>query len=347
MCIFLSSPAALCYLKPMVRRLFLVVALLACWLAATALRADTFNLVNGETITGEVLAPSANEAGAQIKVGEGEYKRISWAYFSQEDLKKLARIPKLEQYVEPFIIVSPEERIKKIEPPPLKQPPRLERPQATSLLGAMFGSGLGLLMLLALYAANLYAAYEISIFRAQPVGMVCGISAVLPIAGPIIFLAMRTKMPVVEQPWEEEAAPAAAAAPAVAAAAAAPAADPLNPMQADGITHPTSLHLAQTETAKEEPSLPETTRYQRGQFTFNRRFIETKFPGFFGVVRRDADRDLVLVIKSARGEYVGQRISRIAANDLHLQVQKGAASEEVMIPFQDIQEIVLKHKDAK
>ena len=42
-----------------------------------------------------------------------------------------------------------------------------------------------------------------------------------------------------------------------------------------------------------------------------------------------------------------QRISRIAANDLHLQVQKGAATEEVMIPFQDIQEIVLQHKDAK
>ena len=56
---------------------------------------------------------------------------------------------------------------------------------------------------------------------------------------------------------------------------------------------------------------------------------------------------MVLVIKSSRGEYTGQRISRIAANDLHLQVQRGHASEEVMIPFVEIREIRLKHKDAK
>jgi hypothetical protein len=64
------------------------------------------------------------------------------------------------------------------------------------------------------------------------------------------------------------------------------------------------------------------------------------------VVRRDADKDLVLVIKSARGEYIGQRISRIAANDMHLQVQRGPATEEVMIPFTEIKEVQIKHKDA-
>ncbi len=107
------------------------------------------------------------------------------------------------------------------------------------------------------------------------------------------------------------------------------------------------MRLAHLESEPEKkPSLPPTTTFQRGQFTFNRRFFETKFPGFFGVVRRDADKDMVLVIKSARGQYVGQRISRIAANDLHLQVQRGPASEEVMIPFQEIQQIQLRHKDA-
>jgi hypothetical protein len=53
-----------------------------------------------------------------------------------------------------------------------------------------------------------------------------------------------------------------------------------------------------------------------------------------------------LVVKSSRGQFIGQRISRIAANDFHLQVQKGHASEEVMIPFMEIQEVQLKHKDA-
>jgi hypothetical protein len=328
----------------MVRRLILVIALLACGLFAPTVRAETFNLVNGETVTGDVLASSANDAGAQIKVGEGEYKRVSWALFSQEDLKKLARVPKLQPFVEPFILISPEEKMKKTEPPPLKQPPRLEHPRATSLLAALMGSGPGLLILLVLYAANLYAAYEISIFRAKPAGLVCGVSAVLPIAGPIFFLSRGTKLAPAAQDLQPEAAPVPAAEAAVGVASAA---DVLNPMQGDGVAHPASLHLAHTEPAKEASNVPASTKYQRGQFTFNRRFFETKFPGFFGVVRRDADRDMLLVIKSARGEYAGQRISRIAANDLHLQVQKGAASEEVMIPFQDIQEIVLKHKDAK
>jgi hypothetical protein len=47
-----------------------------------------------------------------------------------------------------------------------------------------------------------------------------------------------------------------------------------------------------------------------------------------------------------RGEYVATRISRIAANDMHLDVHKGGASQEVQIPFVEIQEIQLKHQDA-
>jgi hypothetical protein len=321
----------------MVPRLCLVIGLLACGLIAAPVRAETFKLANGETLAGEVLVPSANDAGAQIKVGEGEYKRISWASFSQEDLKKFARIPKLEPYVQPFIEVSPEEKIKKTEVV-IKQPPRLERPPAMSLFGALLSSGPGFLILLLLYAANLYAAYEISIFRAQSAALVCGVSAVLPLAGPIIFLCLPTKNVPTEQTWEPAPAP---------EGEATPGADAVNPMQAEGAAHPTGLKLAHFEMEKDQSGIPPSTTFQRGQYTFNRRFFETKFAGFFGVVRRDADRDMLLVIKSARGEYTSQRISRIAANDLHLQVQRGHASEEVMIPFQDIQEVVLKHKSVK
>jgi hypothetical protein len=171
---------------------------------------------------------------------------------------------------------------------------------------------------------------------------------VLPFIGPIIFLSLpTTAVPVVET-W----------APTPEATPAGEAAEAVNPMQAAGAEHPTGLKLAGSEPADavkvgqfeggEVPAaLPPTTKFQRGQFTFNRRFFETKFPGFFGVIRRDADRDMVLVIKCSRGEYIGQRISRIAANDLHLQVQRGHATEEIMIPFVEIQEIKLKHKDAK
>ncbi len=331
----------------MVRRLWLIAAVLACgWLAGAAY-AETFTLANGETITGEVLTGSANDTGVQIKIGDGKYERVSWANFTQDDLKKFAATPKLQPLVEPFIEVTQADKIKKTEVN-IKQPPRLERPARQSLPGAMFSSGPGVLILLLLYAANLYAAYEISIFRARPALLVCGVAAVLPFAGPIIFLSMPTQIAPVEETWE----------PAPEVAAAMRAAEAVNPMQADGAAHPTGLRLAgaspadaaqlgQFQGGAEEAGPPPKTVYQRGQYTFNRRFIETKFPGFFGVVRRDADRDMVLVIKSSRGEYTGQRISRIAANDLHLLVQRGHASEEVMIPFVEIKEIVLKHKDAK
>ena len=329
----------------MVRRVCLIAAVLVCgWLAGGAY-AETFKLANGETITGEVL--SANDAGVQLKLGDGKYERVPWANFSQEELKKFVAVPKLQPLVEPFIEVTKEEKIKKTEVN-IKQPARLERPARQSLVGALFSSGPGLLVLLLLYAANIYAGYEVSIFRARPTLVVCGVAAVLPFAGPIIFLCLPTQFAPAEETWE----------PAPEAAAAAGGADAVNPMAAEGAEHPTGLRLAGTgpadavrlghfEGGEDKPSLPPPTIYQRGQYTFNRRFIETKFPGFFGVIRRDADRDMVLVIKSSRGEYAGQRISRIAANDLHLMVQRGHASEEVMIPFVEIKEIVLKHKDAK
>ena len=194
-------------------------------------------------------------------------------------------------------------------------------------------------MMLLLYGANIYAGFEIAIFRAQSPLLVCGLSAVplLGFVAPIVFLCLPTNV--------KEAAPAVETVPAEPTVVpGARAEGEVNPMLGEGVAHPSGLKLAHTEEKKS--TLPETITYQRGQFTFNRRFFETKFPGFFGVVRREAERDMVLVIKSSRGEYATQRISRIAANDLHVQVQRGAATEEVMVPFQEIKEIRLKHKDA-
>lgn len=318
--------------------LVLAVAILLSWLGLRTARADEFRLTTGETLTGEVLDTSGNDQGVQVKVGEGDYRKVPWTSFSQDDLKKFAQNRRMQPFVEPFIEPSPEERIQKTEVT-IHQPPRLERPPAQGLLGAFFGSTLGVFVMLVLYAATIYAAYEIALFRAQPPLLVCGLAAIpgFGLLSPIVFLSMPTKVkssaPAVETFTEEP--------PPVAVAAD----DDVNPMHADGAAHPGGLKLHSE--AESKPVLPETITYQRGQFTFNRRFFETKFPGFFGVVRRDAEKDMVLVIKSARGEYVGQRISRIAANDLHLQVQRGPATEEITIPFQEIQEIRLKHKDAE
>jgi len=333
----LSFRPAICYPNHIVRKIFWIIGLTVFGLLGVTARADTFKLVTGDSITGELLAGSANDQGIQVKVGEGDYQRVPWANFSQEDLKKFRQTKKLEPLVEPFIEITQEDKIAKTEVA-IKPPPRLERPPPQSLFGAMFSSGVGLFILLMLYAGNIYAAYEVAIFRAQPPALVCGIAAVAPIAAQIIFLSMPTRMQPAAAAWD--APPEAAPAATVAAADIA-----VNPMQAEGVEHPSGLHLAHTEPEAAAPSLPAPTIFQRGQYTFNRRFLETKFAGFFPVVRRDAEKDMVLLIKAARGQYIAERISRIAANDMHLQVRRGHATEEVMVPFQEIQEIRLQHKD--
>jgi hypothetical protein len=259
----------------MVRRLCLIAALAVCGLLTEAAYAETFKFNNGETLTGELLATSANADGVQIKVGDGKYERVPWTSFTQEDLKQFAKVPKMEPLVEPFIEITQAEKIKKTEPN-LKQPARLERPAPQSLIGALFSSGLGLFIMLLLYAANIYAGYEVSIYRARPTALVCGVSAVAPFIGPIIFLSMPTNVAPVVESW----------APTPEAAPSGPAADTVNPMQGAGVEHPAGLKLAGPEPAdavklghfegaEAKAALPPTTKYQRGQFTFNRRFFET------------------------------------------------------------------------
>jgi hypothetical protein len=79
---------------------------------------------------------------------------------------------------------------------------------------------------------------------------------------------------------------------------------------------------------------------------FGRRFFETKMAGFLRMVPSEAERDLMINIKSSRGEYVGNRISKLQPDDLTLQFHKGSASSDVTIPFTEIQEVTIKHKDA-
>ena len=64
------------------------------------------------------------------------------------------------------------------------------------------------------------------------------------------------------------------------------------------------------------------------------------------MVPGDAEKDKVIYIKSSRGEHVGSRLTRIQPNELFLQVQKGDATSDVIIPFNDIFEIQIRPKDA-
>ena len=91
---------------------------------------------------------------------------------------------------------------------------------------------------------------------------------------------------------------------------------------------------------------PEPLIFKRGEFSFNRRFFETRFSGFFKVMPSEAEKNLILVIKCAKGEFKGRRISKISATELSLQLfTAGGASSEESILFNDIFEVQVRQKD--
>ena len=51
-------------------------------------------------------------------------------------------------------------------------------------------------------------------------------------------------------------------------------------------------------------------------------------------------------MKTGRAQYVVERITRIATNEMHVEVGLSAVKQEVMVPFAEIIEIQLKPKAA-
>ena len=306
------------------------------WLGGLLLAAgaDTYQLSDGSSVSGNVVKYDDN--GVLIRTPEDTYTNVTWTMFSQSAMKQLAQNPKIKPFVKPFIIPPAQPRPK--EEIKIQEVSRLEEPPKTPLFAALFSSSVGLVVMFLIYGANLYAAMEIAVFRSRHIGVVMGVAAVLPILGPIIFLSLPTQGAAGTAPVAEtEAAPTTMAVPS-SAPVVAPAPTLVQP--------PGGIHIA-SSSWQQAPSTekPAPQIFQRGQFTFNHRFFETKFPNFFSLVRREADKDMVLFVKTPRGQYEVQRITRIAANDIHFEVMHGAARQEVMVPFGEIQEIQLKHKD--
>jgi hypothetical protein len=307
------------------------VVLTLCVLSALSTAwAGEYRLANGNTLRGEIA--SADEDGLVVRLDIGGFSpREPWVSFSQETLREFAANPDYAPLVEPFIELTADELQQRAERREIiirEVVTRLERPTPRPTLAGAFLTPIGLFMLVVLMAGNLYAAYEIALFRFRPPILVCGIAFVLPIVGPLIFLALPAYQP--------------APAPT----------EPTEELAGSSFSVPTGaergvggLSLAAAEKSTAATALTQPQVYQRGEHTFNRRFFETKFPGFFRVVLGEAEKDLVLVIRTTRQEYVCKRISRISTNELH--VMPVSSNSETSIPFAEITTAILKHKDAK
>jgi hypothetical protein len=85
---------------------------------------------------------------------------------------------------------------------------------------------------------------------------------------------------------------------------------------------------------------PDPQVYARGKFTFNKRFVETKFAGFIGEARGDALK-FTMELKTTKDQFTVERIMQVDAAEVILEtVQRG----QVTVGLADIQEIKLNPK---
>jgi len=285
-----------------------------------AVAAETLTLTDGATLSGELIKSDDN--GLMLRLPGEVYAttNVSWSHLSQETLKQLTANPKLKAYVEVFIEPDASQRPPKPEIK-VNAVTRLDRPANPSLFGGLVGSPVGWFILLVLYAANLYAAFEVSLIRARPALQVMGLAAVLPVIGPVIFLALPIKVNAPPQEKDFDA-------PAGTAGAAAQ-------------RSPEEIQIVEASWRQEEKK-PEAQVFARGKFTFNKRFVETKFAGYLGAPLGDALK-FSMSVKTSSAQFDVERIMQVAASDVIFEtVQSG----QVTVPLADILEIKLTPKTA-
>jgi hypothetical protein len=352
---FLCAEAFAIQSLVMYRRYTLLVLLcLTAWGIIPA-QAEDYSLTDGTVLSGEAI--SFNDKGVVVKLNSGAYSdRVPWTKFTQEALKEFVKIAKAREFAEPYIELPAEEKQKaKLAEIKIQPVPRVERPtKRPGLFAAMTTPG-GMVILLVLFLANLYAAYEIAVFRNQPTALVCAVSAFVPVVGPIIFLSLPRRELFLDEPLPMTPEEAPAGEPQVEASAqAAPAGhgsltgrikkglSSMLPGKPAGGLSVRRESKAGAAGAQAGPRI-----FRRGEVEFSRRFIETQFSGFFRIVPTEAEKDLLLFIKTAKNEYVGKRISRMTGNEMHVQLQTIGKVTEIGIPFEDIVEIQVRHKDHK
>lgn len=319
----------------------LLALLLGCLLASGALAA-TYQTSDGRTLAGEPVGFS--NRGLVMKLPDGSYSPATpWSQLSQATLKELRDNPKAARFVEPLIQLTEEER-ERLSGLVLADVKRIDRPTGnTGILGMLFSSGLGWLLVLLIYFGNLFSAYEIALYRAYSPQVVCGIAAVLPWIGPATLLAIpreklvgvmggkpaATAAPVVEEELSEDDENA-----------------PLNAAAEPTVLPPGESFEEIPVPDEAKPALlPETVTYSRGVVTFNRRFFESKLAQFTKIVPPGEVQDFVLLFKTSRGNHLTNYISKLDQAELQIRVTKGNASEDVKVPYLEIYEIQMKHKD--
>jgi hypothetical protein len=294
---------------------------LSGWLAGVG-HAQTYTPFewDGQKVMGRPV--QFKDTHIQIAIQGDGVTNVAWGRLSQATLQHLLQVKNFDAYARPFIDPAPQNAPQgpKVT---TREVQRLDRPTA----GGLFASPVMFLVFFLLYAANVYAGYEVAVYRQRNTALVASLAAVMPVLAPVIFLALPST--ISQAPVEEET-----------TAEAMP-----ETIRMEGQAEPDATPQAAGGSAPAKSTEPVMV-FPRGQFTFNRRFFETKLAGFLKMVPGEAEKNMVVVISCSRGTFAGPRLTRVSPGDVTLNAIKGNATQDMVFAFGEINEVRVKNKDA-
>lgn len=309
---------------------------------ARQLAEGEISLTNGNILEGTVADVDQNGIVVRRDIG-GFARRANWMQLTQQSLKKIRRLGQVDPkryrgaaaYAEPFIEPDESQMEKSLPPGPVKglvNPPLPSSVEVTSKVAA-FGSGGGIGLLVAIALGSMMAGLGVAAFRESNPIWAAGVSLLLPIIGPVLFL-VKPKVEYddeydedEEYEYEEVETPGGATM-----------TDTGGGAVAGMMPEAKKMSFAQTGTKK---SGLKAQSWTRGDTKFDRSFFQNNFPNYFKSVIGATEREFVLAIKTGKREYVGQRIKRISGTDIHMELLN---SKEQKISFSEMGTVELRPK---
>ena len=309
---------------------------------ARQLAEGEISLTNGNIIEGTVADVDQNGIVVRRDIG-GFARRANWMQLTQQSLKKIRRLGQVDPkryrgaaaYAEPFIEPDESQMEKSLPPGPVKglvNPPLPSSVEVASKVAA-FGSGGGIGLLVAIALGSMMAGLGVAAFRESNPIWAAGVSLLLPIIGPVLFL-VKPKVEYddeydedEEYEYEEVETPGGATM-----------TDTGGGAVAGMMPEAKKMSFAQTGTKK---SGLKAQSWTRGDTKFDRSFFQNNFPNYFKSVIGATEREFVLAIKTGKREYVGQRIKRISGTDIHMELLN---SKEQKISFSEMGTVELRPK---
>jgi hypothetical protein len=309
---------------------------------ARQLAEGEISLTNGDIIEGTVADVDQNGIVVRRDIG-GFARRANWMQLTQQSLKKIRRLGEVDPkryrgaaaYAEPFIEPNESEMERNLLPGPVKGLSTPQLPDSVEVTSkvAAFSSAGGLGLLLAIALGSMMAGLGVAAFRESNALLAAGVSLFLPVIGPILFLVKPKVEYEDEYDEDEEYEYEEAETPAGTTMT-----DTGGGAVAGMMPEAKKMSFAQTG-AKKSGLKPQS--WARGDTRFDRSFFQNNFPNYFKTVLGEAERGLVLALKTGKREYIGQRIKRISGSDIHMELLNG---KEQKISFSEIGTVDLRAK---